>query len=154
MWIAKAGVSGGAWRRAREVATARVWRNAAYGFTSTPAVLIFDSIERDPYGLYGLGSGLFTCPVAGLYEMTGHIALTVAAGSASDIRAQKTGAMVYTGGGMTGSAGVTGRMLGATGPFLCAAGDTLGWQIWSNMALAGVTGQNLSWAVFSYRGSA
>lgn len=70
VWVALNGVSGGAWKRARDVLYAKAWRNAAYNSLGNVFPIMYDTIYRDPYGMYNLSTGYFTCPVAGLWEIS------------------------------------------------------------------------------------
>jgi hypothetical protein len=83
LWIAKGGVNGGAWRRARDVLRARVWRSTSFSFPTTAAGLDFDgSPAKDDYGIYSHASQGFVCPVAGVYRYTCQLCANVtAAGS-------------------------------------------------------------------------
>jgi hypothetical protein len=73
VWVAKNGVNGGAWKKARDVLHARWARAAAMTLTPTGQTVVWDTVNRDPYGLYS-GGGNFTAPVAGVYQMTSQIA--------------------------------------------------------------------------------
>lgn len=155
VWIAKNGVNAGAWRKARDVARARAWRAAAFNLTSTPGVLAFDTVERDPYGLYAAGTGLFTCPVAGLYTASQHYTFTTVASTNYDARVFRAGSQVYISGGWSSGAttGSAGRLLGVAENILCAAGDTLGCGPFSNASSTGAPGQSGCWVSFTYTGT-
>jgi len=81
VWVAKAGVNGGAWRKARDVLHARWFRNAAFTMaTAGQTVLSMDTTIRDSYGLYTPGNGAVTVPVSGVWmfsAMTGASATAV-----------------------------------------------------------------------------
>lgn len=68
VWVAKAGVNGGAWRLARDVLHCVVNRTAAFNFNSGPVP--FDTVVRDPYGIYNVGTAQFIPPVSGMYFST------------------------------------------------------------------------------------
>ena len=75
VWIAKNGVNGGAWSRARDVLRARMYRSAAYTSVASTATRIpYDTVTYDPYGMATVaaaaGTQCFTIPVAGLYRLT------------------------------------------------------------------------------------
>jgi hypothetical protein len=135
-------------------AFARVWRNAAYTITTTRALLTFDSVTEDLSGGYSPATGLYTCRWPGVYRVVSHVGHSTNAGAALDMSLRKSGTSAFiTMGGNTGSADVTGRMLGDTGPFRCVAGDTLGVELWTNTATRTLlTGVGMSWAAFEYLG--
>jgi hypothetical protein len=68
MWVAKPGVNGGAWRKARDVLHAVIYRNAAWSSGST-IVVAFDTVLRDTYGMFS--SNGYLIPVAGWYRIQG-----------------------------------------------------------------------------------
>lgn len=68
VWVAKNGVRGGNWYRARDVIYALYHRNAtltAVAATWTP--FSFDGADSDAYAI--VSNGIFTPPVPGLYEL-------------------------------------------------------------------------------------
>ena len=67
VWVCKAGVNGGAWRRARDVLHARVYRAGALVIGAPEATFPFDSVGRDPYGLWVPAQTQFVVPIAGLW---------------------------------------------------------------------------------------
>lgn len=70
VWVAKNGVNGGAWKKARDVLHASYHRSAAFTIpTGTAAILIFDTVENDDYTLLNTGNGIVTFPVAGLWSV-------------------------------------------------------------------------------------
>jgi hypothetical protein len=71
VWVAKNGVNGGAWRKARDVIFSHWYRNAAYTVTTGGSVLGFDQRVKDDYGLF-TGQSTFTAPIPGIYELKGH----------------------------------------------------------------------------------
>lgn len=72
-WVARGDIAAGAWMRARDVLALGVFRGAAVTFPTTQATLIFDSTTLDVYGLYDVGTGMFTAPVAGLYHVDAQV---------------------------------------------------------------------------------
>jgi hypothetical protein len=68
VWVAKNGVNGGAWKRARDVVHCEYYRAAAHTFPTAWTAFSFDGLLSDAYGLYV--APLFTPPVAGLYDFT------------------------------------------------------------------------------------
>jgi hypothetical protein len=71
IWVAKAGVNGGNWRRARDVMHARYYRTAAFTLTASAWVnLTLDTLQYDDYGLYSTSTGLFTPMITGFWRLT------------------------------------------------------------------------------------
>jgi hypothetical protein len=154
VWVAKAGVNGGLWRKARDVVAGRWWRAAAYTFSTSNTVLAFDTVERDPYGLYGTASGIFACPVAGWYLVSGKLTLTpTAAGNTPNAIVYKNGAPYgYIAGITTVNASATHLPMAAMLTY-CAAGDQLVLEINSIPAVAGGAGQTQAYLNIAYTGT-
>jgi hypothetical protein len=127
-------------------------RNAAYNFTATTSLLVFDTVIDDVAGLYNPTTGLYTCPAAGFYQGVAGLAATMAASSSCDVRLQKNGAVLRVLGGMVGNAAVSGKINANTGPIRCAAGDTLAWMIFASVTLAGSPNPANTWMSFDYLG--
>jgi len=125
VWIAKAGVNGGAYRQCRDVVHARVSTNAIYSITPTPTAIPFNTIERDPLGLYTTGSQRFTCPVAGLYSVTARNLFQItAAGQQVSCHFYKNGTVHSQSSILPGSTSTVGMNVNAS-VILCAANDYL-----------------------------
>lgn len=70
VWVAANGVNSGAWRRAREVLHVKYWRSAAFTLTGGAWVsLNMDTLVFDDYSLYSTGTGLFTPPIPGMWQL-------------------------------------------------------------------------------------
>lgn len=91
VWVAKAGVNGGAWRKARDVLRARWCRSANWSF-STLTNVPYDTKIYDAYGLF-VGTA-FTVPVSGMYLSTAAHLLTTGATIQSDIALAVNGASI------------------------------------------------------------
>lgn len=132
VWVAKNGVNGGAWKMARDVVHARVYRAAAFTI-AVGAALMFDTVAgamaEDDYGLYSTATGEFSCPVAGIYLIsckTGFSSIVDV--NAADIRIHKNGAFFVYGGGVYQSVVFAGQgiaLVATPTTTRCAAGDTL-----------------------------
>jgi hypothetical protein len=82
IWVARAGVNGGLWKKARNVLHAGYYRNGAFTVPTTAGALAADTVLADPYGLYNPSNGQFTPPVAGLWQVAWSLwAASAAAGN-------------------------------------------------------------------------
>ena len=69
-WVAKNGVSGGAWKRATDVLHASYYRTATFTTpANAPAAFGYNALLSDAYGLYNSGTGVATFPVAGWWRL-------------------------------------------------------------------------------------
>jgi len=157
VWVAKNGVNAGAWRKARDVLHGHWYRAAAVTFTATLATLVFDTATRDTYGLYNLTSGVFTCPVAGWYQVSGLVAATFqAVNNALNVGLyQNSGLVAYIGSLQAYGAFGMRFPLGACNVF-CAANDqlTIGPQLAAGGTnTPGIVGATNMWANIDYLGA-
>jgi hypothetical protein len=134
VWVAKGGVNGGAWKKARDVLRAKVYRNAAGTVTQATGINMgFDVAQEDPYGLLAPSptypSGQVTVPIAGRYLVLGQIRYVVAANQGVTMyicNLARNGTIIR-------QAGIFAATFAATSAFgvpvhaeeTCAAGDTL-----------------------------
>ena len=137
VWVAKNGVASGAWRRARDVVAARVYRvTAATSVASTWSRLGFDSttVGTDIFSLNS--GGTFTCPVAGRYLCIAQTAWGSNAAAWRQIAAiYKNGAEVVR--GFDGTVAINSN--GTTqvhDVVLCAANDYLELYYYTGVAVA------------------
>lgn len=69
-WVAKSGVYSGAWRKARDVLHAVVYRNATLAMpNSAGTVIAYDTPQRDVYGMYVVASKGYVIQATGYYRM-------------------------------------------------------------------------------------
>lgn len=151
VWVAKGGVNGGAWLRASDAITARVWRNAAY--TPNTAVDVpFDTLHWDPYSCFNVANGRFTAPIPGVYLVIG--ALTVGSAAAGNIFVAglfKNGTQTSNGPLGYASAGAQNLTSSATDLVPAAAGDYITVRTGYNPSnLAGITGPMNTWFSLQY----
>jgi hypothetical protein len=93
MWIAKGGVFGGAWRRAKDTLYAKAPQGAVTLSGSTPIPM--GAATTDPYGCFSAAG--FTCPMAGQYLALMNLQVTgLGAGSGPIYAVQKNGADTVT----------------------------------------------------------
>ena len=153
VWVAKTGVNGGAWRKARDVLHARWYRAAAWSTATGAGVpIVFDTVDFDAYGMWVSGSSGFVAPVAGVYRAGGaftapfaaagqYVQLTLVQGAAQI--AQNT---LYGAGAVNGNAAVTDIVR-------AAAGDVLSVQARTTAVQAGLTGRGLTYFNVDYVGT-
>jgi hypothetical protein len=151
VWVAKAGVNGGLWKRARDVLAARVYRNAAFSAPATEGGPVgFDTVSYDAYSL--VNAGTFTAPLPGLYRVAGVMAATAtASGQNYYTRIMVSGIARYVSQGWAAGAG------GIFAPFSdllnCPAGGTISLNHRASPALAGFPGENNCNLSVSYQGT-
>jgi hypothetical protein len=78
-WVAKGGVNGGAWKRAKDVLHARYHRNGALTSQSSNLNIAWDAKEYDDYGLYVSASTGFILPLPGVWKLMGLMTCTTTA---------------------------------------------------------------------------
>jgi hypothetical protein len=136
IWVAKAGVNGGGWRKARDVLHARWARNAVFNTSTSYLQVAMDTNSRDPYGLYVTATPGYLVPVAGLYLMTSVIVLGgVAAGDNVGLQFTRNTANVDE--QFLSVGGTSGADAGHSGVLQASAGDVLSLAI--KASKAGVT---------------
>jgi hypothetical protein len=79
VWIAKNGVYGGAWKRARDTLYGKWYRSAALT-VGAYGPLQLDATTRDPYSMFfNVAQGAAAVPIAGVYDMLLQISATATA---------------------------------------------------------------------------
>jgi hypothetical protein len=135
-WVARNGVNGGAWRRARDVLTSVMGRNAAWTTAVAVAAFGFDMVIRDPYVMAAGAPTTWTVPVAGLYRFRANLACTATATGQFLTTALRQNAQTFTNSQAMASGAqridIASEML-----VLCAAGDTFQVMQSASVALAG-----------------
>ena len=151
VWVAANGVSNGAWKRARDALVCRYSRAAAFNATTTNSLFPFDTVVFDNYSLYATGSGLFTCPVDGVYLVNTGVGINVASAYQFNLALYKNGASnrlqamsMSTPGGYCEQ--------NVTSVDRCTAGDTWGTWIYSSVSGGGRGGAE-SMFVATYLGT-
>jgi len=157
VWIAKNGVKGGNWYRARDVIRSRVYRNATWTANASSTLFVFDSMTKDDYTFYNLTSGIFTCPVAGWYHAMSQIGVqystaSLAVGAAIVLQQNGVG---YSQTNDIRTTTVNGILSYYSNDYIyCAANDQLAlWFNTANAPSATRVGSNLTYAGFYYEGS-
>lgn len=133
---------------------AEVFRNAAQSIANgfVFATVAYDSLDSggDPNSNFNTGTGVYTCPVAGVYRVSANVPFSVGAAGTAAATISKNGATDSRRLG-TGYSGVSNPSADGSGKIRCAAGDTLAVQAaqstTSNPAALAVGASNC-WAQF------
>jgi hypothetical protein len=154
VWVAKNGVNGGAWLKARDVLACRVYRNAAMNIVSGTTLLPFDGVTRDNYGLYnGANANAFTPPVAGWYDLIVQLAATTtASGQFIHNRLYLGGGTLYSLSYAQASAATSLTTTTVYSGYL-NANDWINVLIGSSVTLAMGVGSTWTFASYNYRGT-
>jgi hypothetical protein len=155
VWIAKASVYGGAWKRARDVVHAEVYRAAAWTVTDVIGPVTFDAVERDVLGLYDVGQQCFVVPVPGWYLIAASIlANPVGTTQWATVGFHRNGVSVKVAQSSHTAPGPNNwpRPLVA-GTVWCASGDRLVVVVQGSALMAGISGRDTSYAEVSYLGT-
>jgi hypothetical protein len=133
-WVAKNGVNGGNWFRARDVLYARWGRTAAYTYPTSGVNVPFNNVSRDVYGLWSSTSNAFVTPVAGLWRMNSQLCVAfTAVGQFIAMFIATSSYSVRT----NFNAPVSGNQYcQAHDVFMCPAGDNLATTAYTSVALA------------------
>jgi hypothetical protein len=146
-WISR---NGSAWKKARDVLQARVYRAAAYTLPTAFATFPFDTVTRDPYAIWSGGN--FVIPVAGLYIVTNQVVVNHgAAGQYANTGIYQNGVAMTWSGSNPGGAGYV--PLGNTDHLVCAAGDLVTSAAFSSPALAVVAASVYCFMSIKYEGT-
>jgi hypothetical protein len=131
--------------------SARAYRQAAFVPTAV-APIVLDTASFDPSSGFNLGTGLYTCPAAGVYMVTG--ALSVSSTAAAQILVgtiQRNGTSTTSGGLANSTAAAQTLTSAMTDLISCAKGDTLALANGYNpFALNGVIGSALTYLAVQY----
>ena len=130
---------------------ARAFRNGAW--TTANATFVFDSISYDPNGNFNTGTGIYTCPVSGLYVVNSMLRYTATAVTQwMNLTVLQNGSGVdfgpVVGAASTGASVATGIV---TSTVSCNAGDTLAISEGvSNVGLTGATGTGAAYLEITF----
>jgi hypothetical protein len=133
VWVAKGGVNGGAWRKARDVLRAKVYRAAAASVSQATSFSFgWDTAAEDPFGMLAASptypSGQVTIAVAGQYLVTAQVRLNTTANAATQYSIQllKNGTQFKVATATAGSfAAVGAQAVPISSIMTLAAGDTV-----------------------------
>jgi hypothetical protein len=152
VWVAKGGVNGGVYRKARDVLHCRVWRNAALTMNgATNIAMDATGAPFDPFGL--LGGGGIIVPVAGVYAVFARLNVTPTAGG------QWAGLWLYVAGANTAveafghSSGAFGMGVTIADTVRAGAGQAITMQGNGAVAMTVAPGNIQTWMTASYLGT-
>lgn len=129
VWVAKNGVYGGNWNRAREVLYGRVFRNAAYTFpTAAGTNFPWNAVTQDLYGMWSAPT--FIVPIAGLWQYDAQICVAFTAA------AQFTGFQAISVRTNTYSSAAGNMYCHLHDTYSMPAGTTVGTAAYTSVALA------------------
>jgi hypothetical protein len=151
-FVAKNGVNGGTWRKARDVLHAHVYRSASWSFSAGEITFNFDTAVFDAYGLFTPG-GNFTCPIPGLWQVASKYSHTPVGTNYTYMGVTVNGVVsAYVGGFNTS---LTAGSQTACTPILvkAAAGDHIGHVIGASAIMNGTVGQPYTWGTLDYIGT-
>jgi len=95
VWVAKGGVNNGAWKKARDVLSARRYRTAAFSATGSQAILAMDTVDFDAYGLYVPAQNGFVIPIPGVWLIGFQFAATFTASQYARAVVNRNGAIAF-----------------------------------------------------------
>lgn len=153
VWVAKNGVYGGAWRKARDVLNGLYQRSAAFTMGAV-AVLAHDSlVAGDPYGLYSTSSGRLTMPIAGVWRFDHQIAAaSVLASAYLQAGVRHNGAATWTTNAMSGPSNGAGIVCATVFQRNFAATDYIDTMAMSSASVGAYGGGNTRFS-FAYLGT-
>src|SRR5262252_4088754 len=147
VWVAKNGVNGGNWLKARDVLHARWWRSANWTVTASVQAVTLDTSNFDKYGLWVPASTAFVTPAAGLYSVyAGYAIAATAVGNFTNLMI-RYGGPAGSGGQRiiqeqsTSSGTATGTYIFAYITWTAVVGDTFWMEAYSTSAGLPFTGQ-------------
>jgi hypothetical protein len=150
MWVAKNGVNGGNWFRARDVVTARYNLAAAWTVPTTVTKAPLTGANFDAYGLND-GAGGFVVPVPGLYKADTQLVVAGVSGYVFQVYLYAD-ATQYAGGNSYGT--VTGGLFGhAHDLFKLNAGQVISSRGACSTAAAASVGQWTCYLSVAYQGT-
>ena len=153
VWVAKGGVNGGAWKRARDALHSSVWRNAAYTCPIADTAVPYDTVRNDPFGIWVPASNGFVVPVAGVWQIRGSVFYNATAGAVLATNIVRNGAFLFDSQQSAGGTqAVTGSIIAVIN---AAAGDLLQISTFTSPATALyiAAGRTGTYATCDYQGS-
>ena len=135
-----------------------VFRTAAFTVANTFVFVTvpWDTLETgviSPSPLINLTTGVFTCPIPGIYDVRCFLIFSTATAGSIGVELNKNGSPWHRIG--TAYSGTGNPAANGAGKARCAAGDTLAISVGQNTATNPAslfTGSDLCWAAFAYAG--
>jgi hypothetical protein len=151
VWVAKAGVFGGAYKKARDVLHSRWYRNGAWSWPTAATVLTYDTVSYDPYSLYA--SARFTAPIGGLYYLRALAGYSASASGQWAATYPQLNGVTMLASSQGWSTGVGGILIPAADLLKLNGGDYIQIQVRASNALAGLTSQQYTSLTVQYLGT-
>lgn len=156
VWVAKNGVNGGNWLKARDVLHGKIARAGAWNTSTTIVQFSYDTIMRDTYGMAATGGSYWVVPIPGWWLWVATLSSAVAAGAGfmqGELR--QSGAPVAEALGVPAASGPGGLTCNATAmvSVFCAAGDTLQLFQRASTSVTGGVGSNYVYSDLNYMGT-
>jgi hypothetical protein len=137
---------------ARDTLHAKVYRQAAWTVPAAAGTVVpYDTVQRDPAGMWKSAQTGFVVPAAGLYLLSAVINAGGGTGNFVGLTFQDNGAQIATVGAHGSMAYGIGPALST--PVLCSAGDLLQVLAGANVAAAAQTGVTTNFATVDYLGT-
>jgi hypothetical protein len=138
----------------RDTLHAMVYRAAAWTTTTGWTAVPFDTVDRDPAGLWVPANNAFTVPVAGVWQAAGHWGTNAAAANhAAFVSVAKNGTQTRDGSFVIAAAAANALGTMVSGALYAVAGDKLSLLHLSSTATAGFTGIGGCWFSVDYLGT-
>lgn len=139
----------------RDIYHARVYRAAAFAIGTTTGVVVFDTVDRDPMGLWVPAQQGFVVPVTGVYQIAFGYSVAPVASPASG---QFAAGQILVAGVVRASQGVHQSMGYGYGPNLAAAAYAVAGQVIQAAASVaytsnGQTGTGVTYMAVDYLGT-
>jgi hypothetical protein len=152
VWVSR---NGSAWKKARDVLHAKVYRAAVWTVGTAAATVVFDTVNRDDYGIW-TGGGNLVAPIAGWYSVFLNISITTTPTFSGVINVNRNGTRngYVTSNGVASSPVESWIAFTYNMAYSLAAGDVMTLTINSTVAgTGGGQGLDLCSAGMSYLGS-
>jgi hypothetical protein len=135
----------------RDTTHAKVYRAAAWTVPASYAAVPFDTIQRDPMGMWTPAQNGFMVPTAGIYQVSAQLTSAGGPGSFAALQFIRAGAAFAS----VGAHGSMGYGIGpaCSTPVAASAGDVITMQATATPAGAALTGVNNFYFAIDYLGT-
>jgi|SRR5215469_294868 len=154
VWVAKNGINGGNWLRARDVLTCHAYKNSAQSISlNTYTTTIFNNVSWDPYGMVNTSTGIVTVPIAGLYHLSARMEVDITSAAFRNICTLfVNGGEARRGTDVWNSAGTTCAGMIAI-DYRANANDAFGFTVYNTVAGNYNTSPILNWCCVHFYGN-